>query len=265
MKIAFIGAGNMAEAIVRGLLERGGMNAQQLTVADPEPARRLYFQQEFGISAATDNREAAGSANVVILAVKPQQMAGVLAELRALPAERLWISIAAGISSATIEQGLGGARVVRVMPNTPALVGRGVSALCRGSRASPQDLASASALFAPVGAVLEVDEFQMDAVTAVSGSGPAYVFYLMEAMLAQSAAMGISPETARELVYGTIAGAAALASTSTDTPAQLRARVTSKGGTTASAIAVLDGAGVQDAIRHAIAAARDRSAELSRT
>ncbi len=263
-QVTFIGAGNMAEALVKGLVE-GGYPAGRIAVTDTREERLKYFRDAFGVAGGKSNVEAARAAEVLFLAVKPQVFGEVLAELRgAIKRDALVISIAAGVRAARIEEALGeGIRVVRVMPNTPALVGAGVSAICAGRHASDGDLATAETLLKSVGVVVRVTESLMDAVTAVSGSGPAYVFYLMEAMLASAAGLGLDAGTARKLVIGTVAGAARLAAAADVGPEELRARVTSKGGTTAAAIGALDERGVKAALEEAIRAAERRSRELS--
>ena len=185
-RIVFIGAGNMAEALVRGLLAAGVASAEHLFVTDVLPARRAHFLSRYSVAGGADNADAARSADVIVLAVKPQQMPDVCRELAgALPRDPLILSIAAGATTARIEEWLGGAaRVVRAMPNTPALVGAGVTALAPGRRATAADLDRAERLLGAVGAVVRVGEDALDAVTAISGSGPAYVFYLAEAMRA---------------------------------------------------------------------------------
>ncbi len=266
-RVAFIGAGNMAEALVRGLVGRGGYLPAALTVTDPRAERRDFFEREFGVGATENNGAAAAGAEVVVLAVKPQVMGEVLAGLAPhLAPGTLVVSIAAGIPCARIEAALGEGRpVVRVMPNTPALVGAGVSALCGGRWARESDLALAEGLLRPVGAVVRVAESLMDAVTALSGSGPAYVFYVMEALLEAAGRLDVAPEVARTLVYQTIAGAAELARQSPEAPEVLRARVTSKGGTTAAAIGVLEERGVRSAVVAAVEAAQRRAGELARS
>ena len=265
-RVVFIGAGNMAEALVRGLVGPGGHAPADVTVTDPRPERLTYFRDTFGVCASPDNAAAVAASALVVLAVKPQVMPEVLSGLApALPRAATVLSIAAGIRCATIESALGGDRaVVRSMPNTPALVGKGVTALCAGRWAGEAPLAKAEALLRTVGAVVRVEESLMDAVTAVSGSGPAYVFYLMESMLEAAAGFGLAPEVARTLVYGTITGAAALAAASPESPAELRARVTSKGGTTAAAVGLLDERRVREALADAVRAAQRRAGELSK-
>jgi len=264
-RIGFIGAGNMAEAMVKGLLDRSVVAHAQLMVSDPAPHRLSLFTKQYKIDAGTDNDVIVKNADVVILSVKPQMMEAVLGPLRdQFRSEQLVISIAAGIRTEKLDEGCGHVpAIVRVMPNTPALVGLGVSAICAGARAKNDHLALAEALFKSVGSTLRVREEQMDAVTAVSGSGPAYVFYLIESMLEAAQQLGFSADMARQLVYQTVKGAAALADQSEETPEVLRARVTSKGGTTEAAIRVLDDEGVSAAMVSAIAAAARRSKELS--
>lgn len=264
-RVGFIGAGNMAEAIVQGLLERQVLAATNLLVADPAEARCALFQQKFGLHAAADNRELVRTAEVVVLAVKPQMMAAALEPLREwMRPDHLVISIAAGVRTAKLDALLGGLpAIIRVMPNTPALVGRGVSAICAGPRANDAALSLTETLFAAVGKTLRVEEMAMDAVTAISGSGPAYVFYWMEAMLKAANEQGFDAATARTLVLETLAGATALAAASTEAPDVLRARVTSKGGTTEAALRVLEERGVGAALVAAIDAAARRSRELS--
>lgn len=263
--IGFIGAGNMAEAIVKGLLDRKVVAPSKVKATDPSEERRVLFANRFAVSTGTDNAALVTSSDVVVLAVKPQMMAGVLEPLRGQwRAKQLVISIAAGIRTAKLDAWCGGGpAIVRVMPNTPALIGQGVSAVCAGPRADAGHMALAGKLFAAVGDVLTVDEERMDAVTAISGSGPAYVFYWIESMLAAAREHGFDEVTARTLVYGTLSGAAALAQQSSDTPGTLRARVTSKGGTTEAAVRVLDERGVGTSLVEAIRAAARRSQELS--
>ncbi len=264
--LVFLGAGNMAEALVSGLLACNRWPRKQVVVTDLLPERRHLLTEKFGVQAEVDNATAVAGASVVVLAVKPQMLAGVFAAIRhALPADALVVSIAAGITTAKIENALGGkVRVVRAMPNTPALVGYGVAAICGGLNARPADLDTAQDLLSATGEVVRVEEAAMDAVTAVSGSGPAYVFYLMEAMLEAARQMGLDGSVARKLVYSTVKGSAELILRHGLPPEELRARVTSKGGTTAAAMAVKDKREVKAAIIEAMLAARDRAAELAR-
>lgn len=266
-KMVFVGAGNMAEALVKGILAGGLCPPDRLVVTDVRAERRDYFQAQFGVRGLESNREAAREADVIVLAVKPQTMGEVLKELRgAIPAPAVVITIAAGIPTSRFEEGLGaGTRVVRVMPNTPSLVRAGASALCGGRWATEQDLKLAGALMEAVGLAVRVSERDMDSVTAVSGSGPAYVFFLAEAMLQAAGQFGLAAGTARDLVAATLEGAARLMKETGLPPAELRARVTSKGGTTEAALNVLREKGVLDAWIEAMQAARRRAAELSKT
>jgi pyrroline-5-carboxylate reductase len=264
--ITFIGAGNMADALIRGLLARGVRRPGEVLATDVSPERREAMAARHGIRTSADNAAACEGADWVVLAVKPQVLPDVLKALagRLSPAARV-LSIAAGIRTAKIEDALGGApRVVRAMPNTPALVGRGASALCAGRHARPADLDEAERLLSAVGLVVRVGEDDMDAVTALSGSGPAYVFVLVEAMLAAAARMGLEPATARALTRATVAGAAELLAPDDADPSELRRRVTSKGGTTEAALRVLDDRHVLESIVQAIRRAQERSRELAR-
>lgn len=265
-KVTFIGAGNMTEALVRGILSGGICARADVSVADVRPERREYFAQEFGVRSLASNREAVEAADVAVLAVKPQMIQEVLNDLSGtLRIGTLIISIAAGIPIRRIEEALGeGTRVIRVMPNTPALVQAGVSALCGGRWATEQDRETAARLLGAVGLVVPVGEQDMDAVTAVSGSGPAYVFFLAEIMLEAAQRLRLPPETARDLVTTTLEGAVRLMKQTGLPPAELRARVTSKGGTTEAALNVLREKGVFEGFVQAILAARQRAAELSK-
>jgi pyrroline-5-carboxylate reductase len=264
--LVFLGAGNMAEALVSGLMACNRWPRDRVVVTDIAPERRTLFVEKFGVHAQADNAAAVAGAAVVVLSVKPQMLADVFASIRAaLPADALVLSIAAGITTTKIENALGGKiRVVRAMPNTPALVGCGVAAICGGINAKPADLEIAQDLLSATGEVVRVEEEAMNAVTAVSGSGPAYVFYLMEAMLEAARKMGLSGDVARKLVYTTVKGSAELILRHGLPPEELRARVTSKGGTTAAAIAVKDRREVKGAIIEAMLAAQARAAELSK-
>jgi len=265
LKTVYIGAGNMAEALVGGMVREGLCKADQITVTDVLQERLDLFASKFGVRTSLDNALIA-EADIAVLAVKPQMFGEVLACLKTSVKIRqtLLISIAAGISTASIESALGkGARVVRVMPNTPALAGKGAAAICAGKYAEEDDLEIAEILLGAVGAVSRVGEDDMDAVTAVSGSGPAYVFYLIEAMQEAAKQMGLAPDIARDLILATVEGSAALCR-ETGLPAdELRRRVTSKGGTTAAALEVLEQRKVFSALLDAMTAARNRARELS--
>jgi pyrroline-5-carboxylate reductase len=264
-RMVFIGAGNMAEALVKGMLASGVCTADRLHVTDVRSERLAFFEKEFHVKGSSNNKSAVKNADVVVLAVKPQVIGGVLDGFQAtLGHKPLVISIAAGISTSWLEKSLGeGVRVVRAMPNTPALVRSGAAAICRGRWATDADFNIAEAMMRAVGVVVRVQEKDMDAVTALSGSGPAYVFHLMEAMIAAATHAGLDGDVARKLVYATVRGAAKLAEETGVDPAELRRRVTSKGGTTEAALEVLEEKSVYHAYLQAIAAAHRRSRELS--
>jgi len=263
-RIGLIGGGNMAEALVRGWLARGLLAAGQVVVGEPREERRTCWLERYGVAASADNRTVLNGAQVVVLAVKPNVMGAVLSDLAGASYAGLWISIAAGVPIRALARYLGDTgRFVRVMPNTPAMAGAGISALCVGGDASAADRATAHQLFAAVGQVVEVTEDQMDAVTAVSGSGPAYFFYLAEALGEAAAELGLPPAVAGPLARATLTGAAALVATEAADPAELRQRVTSAGGTTAAALAVLDEHDWTGIFRRAVRAAADRSRQLS--
>jgi pyrroline-5-carboxylate reductase len=263
-KVVFIGAGNMAEAIVSGMVAANFCAPEKIIMTDVRPERLAELEKEYGVSTSTDN-SVVKNAEIVLLAVKPQMMTDVLKDIApVLRKETLVISIAAGIPTEKIEKNLGeNRRVVRVMPNTPALVGQGASALTTGTHADEADLEVAEAILGCVGLTVRVEENEIDAVTALSGSGPAYVFYLLEGMLAAADKMGLDKETARKLALKTVEGAARLMEDSGEAADVLRAKVTSKGGTTEAAIRSMDESGVKEAIIQALLAAQKRSIELS--
>jgi pyrroline-5-carboxylate reductase len=263
--LGVIGAGNMAEAILRGALGAGVVAKGDVVVADPSPARRELFTAQLHVQAVTDNALPAACPHV-LLAVKPQIMAAVLEGIaEKVSDEALVISIAAGVPTATIHQGLcGRGRIVRVMPNTPMLVEAGISALAAGPGARRAEMDWAVRLFAACGKTVIVEEPLIDAVTAVSGSGPAYFFYLIEAMVAAGVAEGLPENVARQLAVETCRGSAELLRRSGETPQALRAKVTSPNGTTQAAIETLDAAGTKDALVQAVRRAAERSRELGR-
>ena len=266
-RIAVIGGGQMARALLGGWVARGAPTTA-LAVADPAAEQRQWLERRFpGVAVHADNAAAAREAAVWLLAVKPQQLAAVTATLAPLAAARhpLVISIAAGVRAANIDRWLGGqASVVRAMPNRPALIAAGASALYAAAEVSGEARALAGRLVESVGSAVWVDsEDDMDAVTAVSGSGPAYFFLLIELLEEAGIAQGLRPEVARRLAIDTAAGAAALARESGDDPATLRAQVTSKGGTTAAALAVFEAADLRAIVARAVAAAAQRSRELA--
>ena len=262
--LGLIGSGNMAEALARGLIEAGVFAPDCITAADPALERRRLMQQ-LGCRAAADNARAA-TADLIVIAVKPQSAQQALAPLSGRDGpEALWISIMAGVRTRLVEALLGGRpRVVRVMPNTPMLVGAGAAGAAAGRYASEEDLADAAALFRVRGVVETMSEPDLDAVTALSGSGPAYFMYLVEAMVEAAVAEGLSRGAARRLATATCRGAGALMLESAEEPAALRACVTSKGGTTQAALSVLEQADMRETIVRAVRAAARRSRELGR-
>jgi len=267
IELGILGAGNMAEAIARGVIISGLLQPTNILASDVSLARRDLFTQHLGIRAIDDNREVARQSRTILLSVKPQHMAQVLAGIGPIfDPDGMLISIAAGISSKFIETHLGGARnwrVIRTMPNTPMLVGEGMVALARGRHATEADAAWARKMFQAAADVIEVSEEKLDAVTAISGSGPAYFFYLVEQMIRAGTELGLTPEEARQLAIKTSVGAAKMLSTSSDSPEELRRKVTSPGGTTQAAITYLQGHDAAVIITEAIQAAAARSRELS--
>jgi pyrroline-5-carboxylate reductase len=259
--IVFIGGGNMASAIIGGLV-RGGYTGAILVV-DPSAERRAQLQTECGVTGLAVADATLADADTVVWAVKPQSFADAAAPCRAHVSQALQVSVMAGIRSDAIARATGSERVVRTMPNTPALIGQGIAGVYARSAVTAADRADVETLLAPTGRSLWVDaEADLDAVTAVSGSGPAYVFYVIEALTDAAVAMGLSPAQGRALALATFSGATALAEASNDPPAVLRERVTSKGGTTYAALTVLEAAGVKASFVQALKAAQQRAAEL---
>lgn len=261
--IAVLGAGKMGEALISGLL-RAGLPVEKLLITERYPKRAQEMTEHYRVR-AVDNVEAAKTADTLVLAVKPQDMDDLLAELSSVVTpDRLVVTIAAGITTAAIEKRLvDGVPVVRVMPNTPALVGEAMSVIAAGSYATEEHLARAEAIFRPVGKVLRLPESQLDAVTALSGSGPAYVFYLVEAMTDAGILLGLPRAVAHDLIVQTIYGSAVMLRESGEHPVALREAVTSPGGTTIAAIRELERHGVRAALLAALEAARDRSRQLA--
>lgn len=264
-KIGFIGAGNMASALAGGLRARG-WNRGDIALSDAYPAALEAHAQQ-GLFTTTDNLELLTRSDVLVLAVKPQVMSAVLKPLAALAQEKrpLVISIAAGIPVASLERWLGGELpVVRAMPNTPALVQTGATGLFANAAVSAEQKKAAEEILGAVGLTLWVhDEALIDAVTAVSGSGPAYFFYVMEAMMAAGRELGLDDKTARALTLQTALGAAQMAITADVGPDELRRRVTSPGGTTERAVAAFDEAGLKAIFSRALAACAARGGELA--
>ncbi len=293
-ELAFIGAGNMAEGILAAVVEKGLYARGRVMVSDPVVERREFFVRQFGVQATDDNRRLIGESQRIVLAVKPQNFADVAASVADLVRpEQLFISIMAGVSTRKIEAALGGGpsgvsrppqdpshpaggrhddragggrdgvRVVRVMPNLPIRVGAGIAGVCAGAHATAQDVAETRAILDAGGSTIELrDESLMDAVTAVSGSGPAYFYYFVEHIAAGGVACGLSQEDALKLAEFTCLGAAKMMLETRESPAELRRKVTSKGGTTQAALEHMSRMNVGDAIRDAVKAAFHRGREL---
>lgn len=264
--IRFIGGGNMAQSLIGGLIA-DGVPAALLGVSEPDEAKRQDLAQRFGISSYTSNLEAASNADVLVLAVKPQLMSTVISDIRSAVSgsSPLLISIAAGIRVADMVRWTGTeAAIVRVMPNTPALLGCGASALFANPATSRKQRETAESILRAVGVAMWVDdESLLDPVTAVSGSGPAYFFLLMELIQDEAIKLGLPADTARMLTLQTALGAARMALESDEPVSQLRTRVTSPGGTTAAALDILQTAEFRNTVSRAIQAACQRAAELA--
>jgi pyrroline-5-carboxylate reductase len=262
-RLGIIGGGNMAEAIVRGALDQKILTPEQLVISDPQPQRREVFAA-WQVEVTRDNQQVVAQSDQLMLAVKPQMLSVLTDILKQIDVERqVVISIMAGITTARISELIGGrARVIRVMPNTPLMVGLGMSAIALGEHATERDAELTMRLFAAAGEADLVDESLMDAVTAVSGSGPAYLFYLAEAMVEAAGAMGFDDALSQRLVRQTLRGAAELLARSPEDAAQLRRRVTSPGGTTEAAISHMEDGDVRSIVRQAVERAAQRSREL---
>ncbi len=262
--IGFIGGGRMAEALIQGIIQAGLAKPDKILVADPDANRRELLHAQYKVN-VSEQADVVLSSNFVILAVKPQILVDLLDHIKSkINASHLLVSIAAGIPLQIIEEKLAGSgcRVVRVMPNTPALVLEGASALSAGTLATAEDLEKAKAVFDAVGTSVVLEEKYLDAVTGLSGSGPAYVFSFMEALIDSGVKVGLSRPVAESLVFQTVLGSVKLAMDSDEHPAQLRAMVTSPGGTTIAALHEMEKAGFNGIIMDAIEAATNRSKEL---
>lgn len=267
-ELAILGAGNMAEAIARGVLARGVFTPAQIIAADPVDSRRTLFSEQLRITCVAENTQAARQAKVLLLSTKPYQMKEALAPLGEVMNEQtLVISIAAGITSQAISSALGHGknwRVIRTMPNTPMLVGEGVVGMAPGEFATPADLATARRIFESAAVVIEVAEDKIDAVTALSGSGPAYFYFLVEHLIRAGVEMGLPVEDATTMAVKTAAGAGKLLVISSDSPAELRRKVTTPGGTTHAAISFMESQGFGQIIVDALKAAETRGRELGK-
>lgn len=265
-KIAFLGGGNMAEALIKGLLGSGAAKADRLLVADVSDDRLEHLKKTYGIIIQKSNINAVREAGIVVLSVKPQMIEKVMAEIApAVDEKKLVISIAAGVTIGSIEKTLGaGTRVVRVMPNTPALVLAGAAALTGGKTATAEDLSLAQSIFNSVGRSVIVEEKLMDAVTGLSGSGPAYVFMIIDALSDAGVKAGLSRQLALELAAQTVFGAAKMVLETKEHPGKLRDMVTSPGGTTIAGLHELEKGKLRAVLMNAVEAATARSRELGK-
>jgi pyrroline-5-carboxylate reductase len=262
LTFGFLGGGNMASALIGGLVARG-VPAGAIRVVDPFEDARQRLARTLGVQTLAAPDAAFGASDVIVLAVKPQQFRDAVASLAPLLQNNLIISVAAGIRLQDMQRWMGTARLVRAMPNTPALAGMGMTGLAAAAGLSGDDRAIATAVAEAVGQCVWVeDDSQIDAVTAISGSGPAYVFYFIEAMERAATEMGLSAEQGRKLAVETFRGAAALAAESPEPVSTLRERVTSKGGTTYAALTSMDAGGIKDAFVRAMHAAAARGREM---
>ena len=265
--IGLIGGGNMGEALIRGFIAASLFSAERIFAYDVIPSRLEYLEKEFGIKGRSSIGELAESSGIVVLAVKPQVMSQVLDALRAhLSHKPLVISIAAGIPLSMIEGRLpDGTAAIRVMPNTPALVQKGISALSRGKAVSVAQMQLSLALFRAVGKAVEVEEKLMDTVTGLSGSGPAYVMLVIEALIDAGVFMGLPRQTARELVVQTVIGSAMMLDITGKHPAEIKDMITSPGGTTIYGLQVLESYSVRGALMECVEAATQWLAELGKS
>lgn len=265
MKITFLGGGNMANALIGGMLKQGFV-ATDITVIDPGAEARTKLTQAYAVNCLEAATQLASAGDLLVLAVKPQQMKEAVAPLVGKLGQAVVVSIAAGLDLATLSRFLGGHRkIVRCMPNTPALIGAGITALCSLPEVGGDERAAADRVLSAVGNTLWIaDEGKMDGVTALSGSGPAYVFLFIEALQQAATELGFTPEQGRQLAIETVQGAAALAAQSSEPAAVLRERVTSKGGTTEAALRTMAERGVKEGIIAGVKAAEARGRELGK-
>ena len=266
VRFAFIGGGNMAEALIKGLISGLGVTPQQIIATDVVPERRTYMQTTYGITASADNKHAVQESTVVILAVKPQIMPMILEEIApVVNSEKLVISIAAGITLQTLQRALGDSRrVVRVMPNTPALVLAGAAGISPGKAATAQDVALVERIFNAVGRAMVVSDEMMDVVTGLSGSGPAFIFALIEGLSDGGVLMGLARQTATLLAAQTVLGAAKMVLETGKHPGELKDMVTSPAGTTIAGMHALESGGLRGLMMEAVRRATERSEALGR-
>ncbi len=270
-KLGFIGGGNMAEAMVKGLLSASFIEAKNILVADPLQARLDFLRSEYRVRGTQDNRELVQKSDILILAVKPQVAQKVLEDIGDLvDNKKLLVSIAAGVTMRNMEEALAKGNpktrfcIVRTMPNTPALVQEGVTAIASGANVSKMDVKIAHRLFEAIGSTVDVDEAQLDAVTGLSGSGPAYIFMIIEALSDAGVKMGLSRRVANILTIQTVLGSAKLARESGKHPGELKDMVTSPGGTSISGLHTLEAGGLRTTLMNAVEDATRRSLDLGR-
>jgi pyrroline-5-carboxylate reductase len=264
LRLGVVGAGNMGTALVAGIVSSKALSARSITVTDVDTRKLVLLGKKYGVKTTPDNRAVARWAQALVVCVKPQQVPELLKEVGGHLRPDGWVmSVAAGVQTKKIEASLGRVGVVRVMPNTPALLGAGALVYCLGRYARRSQETAAKTILSTLGKVWKTTESKMDAVTALSGSGPAYVFYLAECMAAAGAALGLAPPLADALARQTVFGAGRMLSETPEAAEELRRRVTSPGGTTEAALRVLMGRGMIDLMKDALAAACRRSKELS--
>ncbi len=265
--VGFIGAGNMGEALIRGMLTKNVVQANQIIAYDVAAERLEYIRKTYSVEIGSDLGDMAGRSQTIVLAVKPQSVSEALAAIRSsMTPDKLLISICAGVTIGTLEGGLPeGSRVIRVMPNTPALIGRGAAALCKGSHATEQDLKTAREIFDAVGISVTVEEKMMDAVTGLSGSGPAYVFLFIEALSDGGVNMGLARDVSTKLAIQTVLGSAHMVTELQKHPAVLKEMVTSPGGTTIAGLHAMENGRLRGVVMDAIRDATLRSHELGKT
>jgi pyrroline-5-carboxylate reductase len=264
-RIFFLGAGSISEAIIKGLLETEAVAPRQITICNRQNAARLdHLHETYRVAVSAERRDDIAAADVVLIAVKPFDVAVALAPVSdAISAHQLVISVAAGVTTATIERRLAAdVPVIRAMPNTSSFVQASATALCRGHHAGDSHLLLARHLFAAIGTVTTVEETAMDAVTGLAGTGPAYIYYVVEALLEGGIAAGLDEQICREMLLQTVAGAAKMLHATGHPPAELRRQVTSPNGTTMAGIGVLDEGAVKDTFRRAVLRATERAGEL---
>lgn len=264
MKIGFLGAGAMAEALVKGLLSSGKFSPEDFCASDISEIRLKLFQERYNVAGHKDNNKVTQISDIIILAVKPDKAKRVINQVKdSLNEDKLLITIAAGVSTAAIEDWAGKVvPVVRVMPNTPCLVGKGISALTQGRYCERCHMDTVEMIFACVGDTVTVPEAQMNGVTGVSGSGPAYIFLVMEAMIDAAVTAGLSREVATQLVVSTVKGSAQMVAETGEHPAVLKAQVMSPGGTTAAGLNELEEGRIRALFTKAVKAAADRAGEI---